>query len=76
MDWLVATGLFLLGWFGKKLKRFAESVLDITWFLVRHADLAILLLHEALYGLSGGSYRSAEGGALERGFLKGRAAVH
>jgi len=35
MDWLEATGIFLLGWFGKKLKRLAESVLDTIWFLVR-----------------------------------------
>jgi hypothetical protein len=35
MDWLEASVLFVLGWFGRKLKRFAESVLDITWFLVR-----------------------------------------
>jgi hypothetical protein len=35
MDWLEASALFLLGWFGRKLKGFAEGVLDIAWSLVR-----------------------------------------
>jgi hypothetical protein len=35
MAWLETIGVFLLGWFGKKLKRFAETMLDTMWFLLR-----------------------------------------
>lgn len=35
MDWLEATALFLLGWFGRKLKRLADSILDAIWLLMR-----------------------------------------
>jgi hypothetical protein len=34
MAWLETIGVFLLGWFGKKLKRFAEAMLDAVWLLL------------------------------------------
>ena len=35
MAWMEAIGVFLLGWLGKKLKRFAEEMLDTTLLLLR-----------------------------------------
>jgi hypothetical protein len=49
MDWLEASALFLLGWFGKKLKRFAETVLDTIWFLVRTRPVVRCLIAVEIY---------------------------
>jgi hypothetical protein len=77
MDWLEASALFLLGWFGKKLKRFAEGVLDITWFLIRCTPAwRCYFFTKPLHLLPGGSHRAAEGGTLKRSFCKARPAVH
>jgi hypothetical protein len=34
LDWLDAAALFVLGWLGEKLKRFAKAVLDAIWLLI------------------------------------------
>jgi hypothetical protein len=56
MAWLEAIGFFLVGWFGKKLKRFGEEMLDTAWLLLRctpalRCYFFTLFYAEFLYGL-------------------------
>ena len=64
MEWL---GLFLLGWFGKKLKAFGLGLLKFTWFLIRAKPMVrcyvAMVFHTA--------FMNIVGTLLEAGVLRG-----